>query len=120
MKLNDLSLRLAAGVSAFVLMNAPASAQNLADTTANIEAQMAGIPSLLAYVAYVAGAGLGMAGVFKLKQHVDSPQQVPMKDGLARLGVGATLLALPFLLTMLQNTFSSDSGAGTFSTAPTL
>ncbi len=35
-------------------------------------------------VAYVGGIGLGVAGIFKLKSHVDNPGQTPMKDGLIR------------------------------------
>ena len=29
---------------------------------------------------WIGGAGLGVASIFKLKQHVDNPAQAPMKD----------------------------------------
>ncbi len=60
-------------------------------------------------VAYVGGIGLGVAGIFKLKQHVDNPGQTPMKDGLARLGTGGGLLALPYVTTAMMG--SIDNGA---------
>lgn len=82
-------------------------------------------PSLINTVSYVGGIGLGVAGIFKLKQHVDNPGQTPMKDGLIRLGAGGGLLALPFMTAAMQSTISGNgtgtaAPAGIMNAAPTV
>lgn len=80
------------------------------DMSDNIVTSSSALPNLISTVAYVGGVGLGVAGVFKLKNHVDSPAQNPMKDGLVRLGAGGGLLALPYLTETM--TGSINAGAG--------
>ncbi len=72
-------------------------------------------------VAYVGGIGLGVAGIFKLKSHVDNPGQTPMKDGLIRLGAGGGLLALPYLTTAMMGSITNagpNTGVSEGSFAP--
>ena len=108
MKKKKLSLRIASGFTAGALIASAtpsdASAQDFTDIVQNMVDSMADLPNLLATVAYVGGAGLGIAGIYKLKQHVDAPQQSPMKDGLVRLGAGGGLLALPIVLEAMSQT----------------
>ena len=93
--------RLAAALTAGLLTSgatdAFANGQTFEDVSRNIVTSAAGLPSMIETVAYVGGIGLGVAGIFKLKNHVDNPAQHPMKDGLVRLGAGGGLLALPYL-----------------------
>jgi len=99
--------RLAAALTAGMLVGEGSSAyaggiatfNNLSE---NIVNSSAGLPSMISTVAYVGGIGLGVAGIFKLKQHVDNPAQTMMKDGLVRLGAGGGLLALPYLTAAMQ------------------
>ncbi|MDD9900574.1 MAG: hypothetical protein OXT65_06310 [Alphaproteobacteria bacterium] len=63
--------------------------------------------NLISFVGYIGGSGLAVAGIFKLKQHVDQPAQHPMKDGLIRLGAGGALLALPFMTRAMQGSISN-------------
>ena len=116
MKLKSLTLRIASGFTAGALVASAATdahANDFTNVTQNITDSSADLPNLLATVAYVGGAGLGIAGIYKLKQHVDAPQQTPMKDGLIRLGAGGGLLALPIVLEAMSETI----GAG--GTTPT-
>ena len=78
---------------------------NIVDTVAT---ESNTIPNLVTIVSYVAGLGLSVFGIFKLREHVDNPGQVKMKDGLVRLGAGGMLLVLPFLL---ETVFASVGGA---------
>ena len=107
--------KLAAAMTAGVLMtegtNAFANATTFKDMSDNIVTSAGSLPSLISTVAYVGGIGLGVAGVFKLKQHVDNPGQTPMKDGLVRLGAGGGLLALPFLTQAMMGSISNGTGA---------
>jgi hypothetical protein len=100
--------RLAAALTAGMMMSesANAFAADLGDVEVNIVHSASGLPSMISTVAYVGGIGLGVAGIFKLKNHVDNPAQHPMKDGLVRLGAGGGLLALPYLTQAMAGTIS--------------
>lgn len=108
--------KLAAAVSAAVLVSTASDANAAAGTgfsavSDNIVTSASKFPNLISTVAYIGGIGLAVAGVFKLKQHVDNPGQTPMKDGLVRLGVGGGLLALPALTTAMTETVGTDGTA---------
>jgi hypothetical protein len=100
-----------AGVMAGKGSEAFAGGTTFSDVAGNIVTGSSRLPDLISTVAYIGGIGLGVAGVFKLKQHVDNPGQTPMKDGLVRLGAGGGLLALPYVTTAMQGTM--DAGQGT-------
>jgi len=108
--------RLAAVLTAGILMNdsvsALAGSVNFSNMSKNIVSSSSSLPNLISTVAYVGGVGLGVAGVFKLKNHVDNPPQVPMKDGLVRLGAGGGLLVLPYLTKVMQGSIQGDGAAG--------
>ena len=89
-------------------INAAAVSKNIGEASTNF-------PQLIATVAYIGGVGLGVTGIFKLKQHVDNPQ-TPMKDGLARLGAGGGLLALPYLTQVMVGNVADNGSGVTFDT----
>lgn len=103
--------KLAAALTAGVLVSqgtdAFAQAVGFKTLTTNIADSASTLPTLISTVSYIGGVGLGVAGVFKLKQHVDQPSQHPLKDGLVRLGAGGGLLALPFLTNMMMGTINN-------------
>src|ERR1700733_7434519 len=108
--------KLAAALTAGVLMGQGGDAfaggggnVTFADMSDNIVTASGGLPNLISTVAYVGGIGLGVAGIFKLKQHVDNPGQTPMKDGLVRLACGGGLLAFPFIQQAMQGSISNGS-----------
>jgi len=79
------------------------------EVTKNITTSTSTLPNLITTVAYIGGAGLGVAGIFKMKQHVDNPGQTPMKDSLVRLGGGGALLALPAVMNAMQQTVGDST-----------
>lgn len=111
--------KLAAALTAGLLMGSGTAqagggglgATNFTQVTDAITSSSSNLPNLISTVAYVGGLGLGVAGIFKLKQHVDNPGQTPMKDGLIRLGAGGGLLALPAVVDAMQGTID-QTGAG--------
>ncbi len=116
MKRSNVTKKLAAALTAGVLLSksgmalAAAGSTGFSQAADNIVDGSKTLPNLISTVAYIGGIGLGVAGVFKLKMHVDNPAQTTMKDGLVRLGAGGGLLALPFLTQAMTETI--DAGAG--------
>ena len=75
----------------------------------NIISASSSFQSLISTVCWIGGAGLGVAGIFKLKNHVDNPGQTAMKDGLIRIGAGGGLLAFPFIQSAMQGSISNGN-----------
>lgn len=115
MKRSKLSHKLAAAatIGALAGQSREAFAQSNTDlttATTNVVTAVSGTVNLISTLAYIAGAGLALAGIFKLKQHVDNPAQAPMKDALIRLACGGMFLALPFLMRVMQGTIADGEG----------
>lgn len=117
MKRSKLSHKLATAATMGVVAGSSAdafasgNASDLVDMTDNVITATSGFTNLISTLAYIAGAGLALAGVFKLKQHVDNPAQAPMKDALIRLACGGLFLSLPFLLNVMQGSISNGEDA---------
>jgi hypothetical protein len=69
--------------------------QNWGSISSNIITSITTVPGLISALAYMLGVVLGILGVLKIKDHVESPPQTPLKDGLIRLAAGGALFALP-------------------------
>lgn len=120
---NKLTLRLSA-VATVGLMGAlstntaAASGGSVANTgtdgvsaiAQNITEGVADWPTFIAYGCYLAGAGTGIAGILKLKAHIDSPQQTEIKEGLVRLAASGALIAIPLVLATLGDTITAGDG----------
>ncbi len=108
--------RLAAIMTTGALMSGSSAAfatgASFKDVTDNIVGASSNFPNLVSTVAYIGGIGMGVAGIFKLKAHVDAPAQHAMKDGLIRLGAGGGLLALPYITSAMIGSIS-NGGTGT-------
>ncbi len=90
-------------------VSAADAALTFKDMSTNIITASSGFNNLISVVCWIGGAGLGVAGIFKLKMHVDNPGQTPMKDGLVRIGCGGALLAFPFIQQAMQGSISNGS-----------
>ncbi|MCE9507196.1 MAG: hypothetical protein K8R48_02620 [Alphaproteobacteria bacterium] len=112
MKYSNIAYKLAAALTTGALLSESTTAfatGGFKGVTQNIVTSSSLLPNLISTVAYIGGVGLGVAGVFKLKQHVDNPGQTPMKDGLVRLGAGGGLLALPMVTKAMQGTVATSA-----------
>ena len=74
------------------------SANSIAATMTDSISQL---PSLISALSYLAGITLGTLGVLKVKDHVENPQQNPLKEGAIRLATGGALLALPTIFSAM-------------------
>jgi hypothetical protein len=111
--------KIAAAVSAGMMMGASTDAFAMAVTDANallsnITKSSKGFTDMISLLGYIGGSGFSVAGIFKLKQHVDAPANHPLKDGVMRLAAGGALLSLPFIISVMQGSIgqgSSNTGA---------
>lgn len=72
------------------------------------------ITDIVSYICYIGGAILSGLGVVELKKHVENPSQTPMKNGLAKLGFGGVLLALPFVSGVMAGTMAGSAESAQF------
>ncbi len=86
----------------------------MSDSIDNVRNNMSTLPILINYASYIIGVALGVAGVSKLKAHVDNPGQNPIKDGLGRLAASGLFISLPFLLDMIRNTQAVGGGSASY------
>jgi len=103
----------AAAMTGLMMGTSSASAQGFNDYVSDASEQVTNFPQVVAFISYLGGFVLAALGVVGLKQHVENPQQNPMKNALAKLGFGGMLLALPPVVTALQ---ASGEAAGTDAT----
>ena len=71
------------------------------------------VPDVVSFLSYLTGAGLAALGVASLKQHVEQGNQgKPLKDGLAKLGFGGMLIAVPTISEVMLET-ANEGGEAT-------
>lgn len=113
--MKNLSHKLAAAMTVGALsMNSTdafAAAGGFDTIAGNIEESVGEVPRLLSVLSYLAGIGLGISGVLKLKDHVENPQNAPLKTGAVRLGVGGALLAMPTVLNAMTGSIGTAGTA---------
>ena len=112
------SHKLAAAMTAGMMLGASdahAQAVNATNLTANLVGSSTAFTDLMSLLGYVGGTGFALAGIYKLKQHVDNPGQTPMKDGMMRLAAGGALLSLPFIVNVMQGSVADDAANATTS-----
>lgn len=100
-----------------VLVASPAfatSSNQLSDSVDNVRNNLSTVPIIINFAAYIIGFALAVAGVGKLKAHVDNPGNTPIKDGLGRVGAAALFISIPFLLDMVRATQNIGSGAASY------
>ncbi|MCB1538567.1 MAG: hypothetical protein H6865_02775 [Rhodospirillales bacterium] len=102
----------AVGVGALVALNttdALASSANLSSYAKDASGKTNVTVDILTYIAYIGGAILSGLGIMDLKKHVEDPSQKPMKNGIAKLGFGGMLLALPYFTAVMQGTTGGEN-----------
>ncbi len=99
LKISNPFTTIGAGVSAYLMAaNAYAQAQGIGVMATSVAGNFWQATDVISAASYVVGAGFGMAGVMKLKQHAESPGNVSINAGLGRIGAGASLVALPWVV----------------------
>jgi hypothetical protein len=113
--MNRAGVQLSAAVTTGLMLSAsPASADqqsnNFSNIASNITTSISSLPALLSGLSYMFGIMLGVLGILKIKDHVENPQQTPLKDGAIRLAAGGGLFALPIIYEAMKNTVGTGNG----------
>lgn len=97
-----------AGVMALALPDL-SWASDFGQTVDKTKTNLTNAPTIVSAIAYIVGGATMLSGAASLKKHADTPQQEPLQKGVMRLGVGATVAALPPLMGWVQNSLSQGS-----------
>ncbi len=82
----------------------------LSDIFENVVQSWGGVTSLLSTFAWLGGMFLGVAGIFKFKDHVDNPSQTPLSAGVKRMIAGGMFFSLPFMIRAVRGSlFGADA-----------
>ena len=97
--------------SVFVLsmLTSPALAADANAIAANAVASSQELPGLVAAFCYALGLLLGVQAIFKIKEHVENPNQAPLRTGVIRLLAGGALFSLPLIYRAIFLTFGDST-----------
>ncbi len=106
--LNAGFLASASGVIGSILTFAPL--QDVNQILRNIIDSLQDVPGLITAAGYLLGLVLGVSGILKLKEHVDNPDQVPLREGVIRFLIGGALFSLPAIYVAMYESINSAGG----------
>lgn len=95
----------------FFSSNVAFAAATINDVSENIVTSVAEVPGLITAIAYLLALLLGVTGILKLREHVENPNQTPLRVPLIRFLTGGFLLALPMVLETVFVTIAGSGGA---------
>lgn len=105
----------ALSVTAFAAGSGSSTTGGIGGIASNITGSFEAIGKLMIGVAYLAGIGFAIAGIFKFKQHKDNPQQIPIGTPIALMVIAVALVFLPgFFKPAGETIFGKDDKAGGF------
>lgn len=70
------------------------------------------LPGAVAAVGYLLGLILGFAGILKIKDHVENPEQTPLREGVIRLLIGGALFSLNMVFSAMAEAFGDTGTLG--------
>ncbi len=79
----------------------------------NIVTSIQDLPSLITGLAYLVGIVLAVLGILKIKDHVENPNNAPLKEGAIRIAAGGALFALPIITDAMLSTIGTGTGVST-------
>lgn len=85
--------------------------QSFSSIFERITTSFGGLPGLISMFAYLMGIIFAIAGILKIKDHVEDPGRTDLKSGAIRLIVGGALFALPFIMDTMTATVGDQSGS---------
>lgn len=96
-------------VAAYAATTDSAPPNSLGEVAGTLTESFANLAKVITAISYVAGLGFTIASVFKLKQHKDNPQQIPVTTGITMLCLGIGLIFMPSIFQMGGATLFGDN-----------
>lgn len=87
-------------------------ASDVSDVSDNILSSVDNTPGLISAIAYIIAIVFAATGLLKLKDHVEAPNQVPLKEAVTRFLAGGALFALPSITIAMRNTIDTGVTSG--------
>lgn len=94
-----------------VLTSVDANAATMNTVFGTVTNGLRDFPKLVSVFSYLFGVILVVLGIFKLKAHVESPQQNELKDAAIRMIGGGALFSVPTLTQAAQGFFGAAGNA---------
>lgn len=70
------------------------------------------LPSLVAATGYMLGVLIAVSALYKVRDHIDDPMRVTLKEPVVRMITAGALFALPTIFEAMYNTITDDLGLG--------
>ena len=84
-------------LTALAIVSPASAASQIDDISGNIAESTSLLPGLISAFSYLLALIFAITGILKLREHVENPQQVPLRVPVVRFLVGGGLLALPII-----------------------
>ncbi len=97
------------GVLGLVASDVFAAVSTIGTIASNVTSTFQGVTRLITAVSYVTGIGFALGAITKFKQHKDNPAQIPIATPITLVGVSASLLFFPSVLSVTGGTLFSGS-----------
>jgi hypothetical protein len=93
----------------FVFITPAVAATEVDEVLRNITTSSELLPGLLRAGCYLFGLLLGVTAIFKLKEHVDNPTQVPLRTPIIRALIGGTMFSLPIVTRAVWSAYNGGT-----------
>ena len=98
------------GLAGPVVWAHTAFAQSLGDMAKSAEGDLDLVGGFLSIVFYLLGFLVVAFGLFRIKKHMDQPQQVTLSSAIVAILIGAAIILIPVVLNAIGETFGLTSG----------
>ena len=87
-----------------------ALAQSLGKMAEEAEADLGLVTGFVAVVFYLLGILVVAFGLFRIKKHMDQPQQVTLSSAVVAILIGTAIILIPVVLNAIGGTFGLTTG----------
>ena len=104
--------RLLTCVAAMAAAANAALAKSLGQMVQEAEGDLKLMSGFFEYGVYLLGLLIVVFGFFRIKKHMDQPQQVSLSSAIVAICVGAAIIAVPPIVNGIGDTFGIAGGSG--------
>lgn len=83
---------------------------DLNQVSENIVDSVSDIPGLISGLSFLMAMVMGALGILKVKDHVENPNQTPIREPIMKFLAGGALLSLPIIYSAMQTTINGGDG----------